>query len=43
MKIKCRKCGITLSVDNMSFNDVKYFQTLECGVDGTHSLIGVNE
>jgi len=43
MKIKCRKCGIVFSgVDNMTFNDIKYYQSLQCGTDGTHALVGVN-
>jgi Fe-S-cluster-containing hydrogenase component 2 len=43
MKLVCRKCGVACPVDNMTFNDVKYFQSLECGVGGLHQLVGVNE
>ncbi len=43
MKVKCKKCGVSFQDDNMSFDDVKYIQSLQCGVLGTHSVIGVKE
>jgi hypothetical protein len=43
MKIKCKKCGITLSASNMDFHDVARYSTLQCGVEGTHVFVGVIE
>ena len=43
MKIICKKCGVTFEANNMSFDTVKYIQTLQCGGIGTHQVIGVNE
>lgn len=43
MKIKCKKCGITLEGHNMDFHDVARYSALECGVEGTHVFVGVVE
>jgi hypothetical protein len=43
MKIKCKKCGITLEASNMDFDDVARYSLLECGANGTHVFIGVVE
>ena len=43
MKIKCKKCGITLSGSNMDFHDVERYSMIQCGVEGTHVFVGVVE
>ena len=43
MKIKCKKCGITLSASNMDFHDVARYSTLQCMDEGTHVFVGVIE
>lgn len=43
MKVKCRKCEIVWEMNGLTFDDIKYIQSLECGVLGLHSLIGVND
>ena len=43
MKIICKKCGITFEANNMSFDTVKYIQSLQCGVIGLHQVVGVSE
>ena len=40
MKVKCKKCLIVLSDDNMTFQDVEIYSRLDCGVGGTHILVG---
>ena len=40
MKVKCRKCEIEWEWENMTFEDVKYIQSLACGIMGTHMVIG---
>jgi len=43
MKVKCRKCEIEWELENMTFGDIEYIQSLECGVMGKHAIIGVIE
>jgi hypothetical protein len=43
MKVVCKKCGVSFEANNMSFDEVAYIQSLQCGVIGTHAVIGVNE
>ena len=40
MKVKCRKCKIEWEWDEMTFEDIKYIQSLDCGVMGKHMVIG---
>ena len=41
MKIKCKKCGITLESNNMDFHDVARYSALQCMDEGTHVFVGV--
>ena len=45
--MKCKKCGSpkqkVFEANNMSFDEVKYIQSLQCGVIGNHAVIGVSE
>ena len=43
MKVVCKKCGVSFEANNMSFDEVKYIQSLQCGVIGFHQVIGVSE
>tara|TARA_R110000824_G_scaffold207741_1_gene393223 strand:+ start:384 stop:515 length:132 start_codon:yes stop_codon:yes gene_type:complete len=43
MKVICKKCGVAWEDNNISFDEVKYIQSLQCGVIGTHAVIGVTE
>ena len=43
LKVVCKKCGVSFEANNMSFDTVKYIQSLECGVIGFHQVIGVND
>jgi hypothetical protein len=40
MKIKCKKCLMVLSDDNMTFQDVEIYSRLDCGSGGTHIFMG---
>jgi hypothetical protein len=40
MFIKCRKCLIRLSVNNMDFNDIEFIQKQKCSQGGTHEMVG---
>jgi len=40
MKIKCKKCGITLEANNMDFHDVERYSALQCGVEGMLVFVG---
>ena len=43
MKIKCKKCGITLEANNIDFHDVARYSALQCMDEGTHVFVGVVE
>ena len=40
MKIKCKKCLITLEDNNMTFDDVEKYSRLDCGCGGVHVFVG---
>ena len=40
MKIKCKKCLIVLTDNNMTFEDVEIYSRLDCGSGGTHIFMG---
>jgi len=42
MKLKCRKCGIVIKLENVdSWQDIADIQMMTCGSGGTHRLVGV--
>jgi len=41
MKVKCRKCKIEWEMKEITFGDIEDLQKLECGIFGTHQIVGV--